>query len=195
MKNTKENILSKSLRLFAKSGYEAVSVADIAGELGITKGALYRHYENKRGIFESILERMREADFENARNFSVPEESFEENPAEYEKANLAGLKEFSLAQFIRWTEEGFDSDFRKMLTVEQYKSPEMSALFAAYLGSGPFSYVEDIFYGLGVSKSEAKDLAVKFYSPIFMFMNLYDGAKNKAEILSALKKHIEEFKI
>ncbi|MFQ9243206.1 MULTISPECIES: TetR family transcriptional regulator [Lachnospiraceae] len=28
-------------------GYEAVSVSRIAGTLGMTKGALYRHYENE----------------------------------------------------------------------------------------------------------------------------------------------------
>lgn len=39
--NTKEKILVTALRLFAVYGYEAVSVSQIAGELGITKGALY----------------------------------------------------------------------------------------------------------------------------------------------------------
>ena len=42
--NTKEKILVTALRLFAVYGYEAVSVSRIAGELGITKGALYKHY-------------------------------------------------------------------------------------------------------------------------------------------------------
>lgn len=35
--NTKEKILVTALRLFAVYGYEAVSVSQIAGELGITK--------------------------------------------------------------------------------------------------------------------------------------------------------------
>ena len=42
--NTKENILQVALTLFARDGYEAVSVSMIAGELGMTKGALYKHY-------------------------------------------------------------------------------------------------------------------------------------------------------
>ena len=41
---TKEKILITALRLFAQDGYEAVSVSRIAGELGMTKGALYKHY-------------------------------------------------------------------------------------------------------------------------------------------------------
>ena len=56
MKNTKDKILVTALRLFAQDGYEAVSVSKIAGELGITKGALYKHYKNKRDIFNSIFE-------------------------------------------------------------------------------------------------------------------------------------------
>ena len=47
--------MREALKLFACAGYEAVSVSDIAGVIGITKGALYRHYESKRDIFEHIL--------------------------------------------------------------------------------------------------------------------------------------------
>ena len=66
MSDTKEKILLSALRLFAERGYEAVSVSDIAGELSITKGALYKHYKNKQSIFDSIVLRMEELDFERA---------------------------------------------------------------------------------------------------------------------------------
>ena len=51
MSDTKEKILMTALRLFAQDGYEAVSVSTIANELGITKGALYKHYKSKRNPF------------------------------------------------------------------------------------------------------------------------------------------------
>ena len=73
MKDTRENILLVSLRLFAQEGYEAVSVSQIAGELGLTKGALYRHYANKQTIFESILQKMEQLDAERAQAFELPE--------------------------------------------------------------------------------------------------------------------------
>ena len=63
-KTTKEDILIVALHLFARDGYEAVSVSQIAGELGMTKGALYRHYESKRDIFEHIVKRMEQGDGE-----------------------------------------------------------------------------------------------------------------------------------
>ena len=72
MTDTKEKILAVALQLFAKDGYEAVSVSKIAEKLGITKGALYKHYENKKDIFNSIVARMSQSDHEIARKYSVP---------------------------------------------------------------------------------------------------------------------------
>ena len=45
MNDTKERILITALHLFARDGYEAVSVSQLAGALGMTKGALYKHYK------------------------------------------------------------------------------------------------------------------------------------------------------
>lgn len=59
MSNRKEEILIAALNLFARDGYEAVSVSKIAGELGMTKGELYRHYKSKKDIFNCIVERMK----------------------------------------------------------------------------------------------------------------------------------------
>ena len=77
MGNRKEEILIAALHLFARDGYEAVSVSQIAGELDMTKGALYRHYKSKRDIFESIVQRMEQQDGKQARENEVPEESIE----------------------------------------------------------------------------------------------------------------------
>ena len=60
--NTKDKIMLTALELFSKRGYKAVSVNDIAGELSLSKGALYKHYKNKREIFDSILKKMSETD-------------------------------------------------------------------------------------------------------------------------------------
>ena len=71
--NTKEAILLESLHLFSRSGYKAVSVRDIAKQLGITQGTLYKHYANKQDIFDSIVKRMSDNDFERTRMFEVPD--------------------------------------------------------------------------------------------------------------------------
>jgi AcrR family transcriptional regulator len=78
MAHTKEKILLTALRLFAKDGYEAVSMRAIAEQLGMTKGALYKHYESKQDIFSSIVRRMKEKDMEYAETFDAPAGTFDE---------------------------------------------------------------------------------------------------------------------
>ena len=46
MRSIKEEIMTVALHLFAKNGYEAVFVSQIVRPLGMTKGAIYRHYKN-----------------------------------------------------------------------------------------------------------------------------------------------------
>ena len=83
-KTTKEDILIVALHLFARDGYEAVSVSQIAGELGMTKGALYRHYESKRAIFDHIVKRMEQEDGEQAEEYEMPADKKENKPEQYE---------------------------------------------------------------------------------------------------------------
>ena len=121
MSDTKEKILTAALTLFAKDGYEAVSVSQIADALGITKGALYRHYASKRDIFDCILARMQLADAENAKEHAMPEETVDKAADAYRKTSLAEIAAYSKAQFRYWTEDSFASAFRRMLTLEQYR--------------------------------------------------------------------------
>ena len=53
--NTREIILKNALSLFAKKGYDAVSVAQIADETGIKAPSLYKHFKSKEDIFKSII--------------------------------------------------------------------------------------------------------------------------------------------
>ena len=105
MGNRKEEILIVALHLFARDGYEAVSVSQIAGELDMTKGALYRHYKSKRDIFECIVRRMEQQDGEQARENEVPQESIEKTPEEYHNVSLDDFVEYSKSMFEYWTEQ------------------------------------------------------------------------------------------
>ena len=166
MEDTKEKILLAALRLFANDGYEAVSVSEIAGELGITKGALYKHYKNKKDIFDSIVKRMEEMDFERAVEYEMPEEAACDAADKYKNMPLDKIKKYAIAQFSHWTEEEFSSLFRKMLTDEQYRSREMLAMYHQYLGNGPLDYMKDIFEGMAENELEAEQFAIEFYAPM-----------------------------
>ncbi len=75
MKVTREQILGAARRHFARSGYRKASLAAIAADLGVVKGALYYHVPGGkkemldaciRQLEEVILERMRAAITENS---------------------------------------------------------------------------------------------------------------------------------
>ena len=53
--DTKERILDISLSMFSISGYEAVSIRDICGAVGIKESSLYYHFRNKRDILDSLM--------------------------------------------------------------------------------------------------------------------------------------------
>ena len=180
MGNRKEEILMVALHLFARDGYEAVSVSQIAGELDMTKGALYRHYKSKRDIFDCIVQCMEQQDGEQASEYDMPEENKENMPEKYETVSLDDFVEYSKSMFGYWTEDDFASSFRKMLTIEQFRSEEMQNLYQQYLAAGPVSYVKDLFDSMGMVN--AKDKAVRFYAVMHFYYSIYDGATDKAKV-------------
>ena len=196
MGNRKEEILIVALHLFARDGYEAVSVSQIAGELDMTKGALYRHYKSKRDIFDCIVQRMEQQDSEQARQNEVPEESIEKVPEEYQNVSVEDFVGYSKSMFEYWTEEDFASSFRKMLTIEQFRSEEMQNLYQQYLVSGPAEYVKDLFKNMEIKNPE--ETAVQFYANMFIYYSVYDGAADKAKVKcqfeQMLDKIVEEMK-
>lgn len=180
MRNRKEEILIVALHLFARDGYEAVSVSQIAGELAMTKGALYRHYQSKRDIFDSIVKRMEQQDSAQASDYDMPEEDKEKVPEKYETVSPDDFVKYSKSMFTYWTEDDFASSFRKMLTIEQFRSEEMQKLYQQYLVAGPVSYVKDLFESMGMTK--AKDRAAGFYAIMYLYYSIYDGADDKEKV-------------
>mgnify|MGYP004684534199 FL=1 len=190
MGNRKEEILIVALHLFARDGYEAVSVSQIAGELDMTKGALYRHYKSKRDIFDCIVRRMEQQDGEQARENEVPQESIEKTPEEYLNVSLDDFVKYSKSMFEYWTEDDFASSFRKMLTIEQFRSEEMQKLYQQYLVSGPAEYVKDLFKNMEIKNP--KENAVKFYANMFFYYSMYDGAADKAKVKSRFEQMLDK---
>ena len=196
MGNRKEEILIVALHLFAREGYEAVSVSQIAGELDMTKGALYRHFKSKRDIFDCIVQRMEHRDNEQASDYDMPEDDKERMPEKYETVSQDAFVKYSRFMFEYWTEDDFASSFRKMLTIEQFRSVEMQNLYQQYLAAGPASYVKDIFESMGIA--DAEDRAVRFYAIMYFYYSIYDGAddkeKVKEEFVLAINSMAQELK-
>ena len=52
---TARKVLNASLKLISKEGYAAVSMRQIAGEVGLNAGAIYNHFPTKQAILHQLM--------------------------------------------------------------------------------------------------------------------------------------------
>ena len=191
--DTKERILASALELFAQNGYLGTSMSDIANRLGITKAALYKHYAGKQEILDRIVERMNAMDYERAEEYEMPETEPDSFAEAYLHVPIESIRAYSAAQFDHWTKEPFSANFRKMLTLEQYRDPKLAQLHHDYLAGGPLEYMAAIFRKLTESDGAAMQLALEFYGPMYLLYSVYDGAVDKDTVAPLLHAHIDRF--
>ena len=187
---TKERILRTALELFAQNGYLGTSMNDIAGQLGFTKAALYKHYASKQEILDKIVERMNKMDYERAETYEMPETEPDGFAEAYLHTPIQKIRTYSLAQFDHWTKESFSSNFRKMLTLEQFRSEEMNRLYQQYLVSGPLGYLTDLFGARNLP--DAAERAAMLYGAMFLFYGVYDGAGDKSAAVGAWEAYLKK---
>lgn len=54
---TRQALMDAARRLFVEQGYAETATPDIVAEAGVTRGALYHHYEDKKALFRAVIER------------------------------------------------------------------------------------------------------------------------------------------
>ncbi len=192
-RDTKERILETALELFAQNGYLGTSMNDIAGRLGFTKATLYKHYTSKQEILDRIVERMNRMDYARAEEYEMPETEPDGFAEAYMHTPVQKIRAYSMAQFDHWTKDPFSSNFRKMLTLEQYRDPKLAQLYHDYLAGGPLEYMAAIFRKLTDSDDAAMQLALEFYGPMYLLYSVYDSAENKKSVSALLAAHIDRF--
>ncbi|GAA2453971.1 ScbR family autoregulator-binding transcription factor [Streptomyces pulveraceus] len=52
---TRQTILSAAAKVFEKHGYQAATITEILAEAGVTKGALYFHFQSKEELAQGVL--------------------------------------------------------------------------------------------------------------------------------------------
>ena len=55
---TKARILEGALDCFANNGYKGTNLRDLAAQLGLSKSALYRHFDSKEAIWNAVFDMM-----------------------------------------------------------------------------------------------------------------------------------------
>jgi len=89
-------VLRHAKRIFARKGYHRTNIADIIGRARIARGTFYLYFQNKRDIFEELLEQTL-GEFRNRiqRLRVGPDEP---NPVEQLRDNLTRVLTFVLAE-------------------------------------------------------------------------------------------------
>jgi AcrR family transcriptional regulator len=54
----REQILAAATQAFARAGFAATSLDDVAVEAGITRVILYRHFDSKTDLYQAVLDRV-----------------------------------------------------------------------------------------------------------------------------------------
>jgi len=55
---TRREFLRVARELFTEKGYEATTLDDVSERTGVTKGALYHHFKDKRELFRAVFEEL-----------------------------------------------------------------------------------------------------------------------------------------
>ncbi len=192
--NTKSRIQEQALKLFAKSGYDAVGVAEIADAVQIKAPSLYKHYKSKREIFESIIGRVNKADYDKAHENDMPEDEYRKDSGSYKSLDIESIVKYAREMLVHWTEDEFFCNFRRMLSLEQYNSQEMKNMYAQYILSGPLGYMTDVFFEFVHDGKLAETLSLEFYAPMFMMYSLYDGGTDIKTLCGMFDAYMDNFK-
>lgn len=188
-RNTREEILDVALSLFSTKGYDATSLSDISAMLGVSKAALFKHFDSKEEILFSVMKMMDEEDRNRARDMNVPEDRKSESEEDYRDINKDDFISYALSQFEYWTENKRASEYRKFLSLERLRREELRVKWEENFVSGPLSYTKDVMEALGIDGYEKK--AMRLWSLMFLSYFLFDSGEDKGKLKTNLKEEFE----
>ena len=188
-RNTREEILDVALSLFSTKGYEATSLSDVSAMLGVSKAALFKHFDSKEEILFSVMKMMDEEDRNRARDMNVPEDRKSESEEDYRYINKDDFISYALSQFEYWTENKRASEYRKFLSLERLRREELRIKWEENFVSGPLSYTKDVMEALGIDGYEKK--AMRLWSLMFLSYFLFDSGEDKEKLKTNLKEEFE----
>ena len=157
MEDTKQRILEKSLELFSTKGYDAVSVGEIAKAVGIKAPSLYNHFPSKQAIFDAILETTSAHYQKDTAKISVHvQDSQKDIPVFLRQSPEELLVEKVRQIFLYSLHDKTISQFRRMMTLEQFRSPKFAELLSKRYVDWMISYHAGIFRALVADWRTAK---------------------------------------
>lgn len=196
--DTKKRILDKALELFSENGYDSVSVGEIAKAVGIKAPSLYSHYPSKQAIFNAIVEdtALQYEKYTDKINIHV----------QNAKKDMSIFSEITEEVLIKKVNQIFSyslhdekiSRFRRMMTIEQFRSEELSAFYTERYVDRMIRYHAEIFKNL-IAAGEIRDenietLAIMYVSPVITMLGVCDRQpEREEECIKRLEEHVRLF--
>ena len=192
--NTKREILEASLELFSVQGFEATSISQIAGAVGIRKASLYSHFESKQAILDALVQAVLEE--------YVAHSIFAKADWKQDTHNLPVTPNAAVQMIqgqIRFIlHDPMISRARKMLVIEQFQNPKLAQLQTKQNYSDVLGYFTGLIKGLiqkGILTGDDPEImAAQFCLPISVWINLCDREpEREPEVMELVDKHIRQF--
>ena len=196
--DTKHRILDEALTLFSEKGYANVYVSDIAERVGIKAPSLYKHYRNKRAIFDAIIDEMNHRFEQQAQALSISGTDPTADAKVYKNMDEDHLIKLGNDLFRYYLHDSYTKRFRKMLTLEQFQDQELARIYSQQYFDMPLSY-QGMLLGLMVSQGllvtgNVPIMTLQFYAPIYMLLTVCDREPSREqEALELLEGHIRQF--
>lgn len=195
--NTAQKILGAALGLFAKKGYEAVSVDEIAKAVGIKAPSIYNHFGSKQELFDAIVETTAERYAYDTDKLDFCVEGKAKDLSQCKKISEQALYEKVKQIFEYSLHDQWISDFRKMMTIEQFRSDSFGEIYTKRFIDRLVDYHSAIFSSLisaGEITGNADALALIYVAPIITLIGICDRQpEREAECLEKLEKHVALF--
>ena len=196
--DTKHRILDEALTLFSEKGYANVYVSDIAERVGIKAPSLYKHYRNKRAIFDAIIDEMNHRFEQQAQALSISGTDPTADAEVYKNMDEEHLIKLGNDLFRYYLHDSYTKRFRKMLTLEQFQDQELARVYSKQYFDMPLSY-QGMLLGLMVSQGllvtgNVPIMTLQFYAPIYMLLTVCDREPSREqEALELIEGHIRQF--
>ena len=175
-KDTKERILAAALELFSQNGYAGTNIRELAGSLGMGKSSMYRHFESKEEIWNTLLDEL--IAYYEAR-FGSPEHL---PPVPDSPEGLTAMT-MQMVDFTVHDETVIKT--RKMLTIEQFRDDRARALATKYFLTGLTDMFTQLFAGMMdkglLRRDDPAMLAFAYTAPISALIHLCDREPAKAD--------------
>lgn len=196
--NTKQKIIETALTLFSERGYDAVSVGEIAEAVGIKAPSLYNHFPSKQAIFDAIVETTALQYEKDTGRIDIH--------VQRAAADIPMLMTIGEEELFEKVRQIFDYSlhndnirkFRKMMTIEQFRSPSLGELYTRRFSERLVDYHAEIFRSLiaagVIYGGDTNALALMYVAPVITLIGVCDRQpEREAECLEKLKSHVKQF--